>query len=175
MPCYRAAKEPILAGYIIYIYYIYIYIIYILYIYYTYYILYILYIYILYIHIYIYIIYYILYILLYIYCIIYIYIYIILYIYIICYGFSQKRNYSQSCHGIYRRHSDFFCSTSSPHGGLDLWTSHACLPRARVEEFHQHINSINSQIQFTIEIEDEDQLSFLNMHCKPPEKMGVCK
>ena len=32
--------------------------------------------------------------------------------------------------------------------------SHACLRKDQVDEFHQHLNSINTNIQFTLELED---------------------
>jgi hypothetical protein len=40
--------------------------------------------------------------------------------------------------------------------------SHACLKRKYVEEFHQHLNSIDKQIQFTIEAEENNRLPFLD-------------
>ena len=32
--------------------------------------------------------------------------------------------------------------------------SHTCLKKDQVDEFHQHLNSINPSIQFTLELED---------------------
>ena len=32
--------------------------------------------------------------------------------------------------------------------------SHACLKKDQVDEFHQHLNSINANIQFTLELEN---------------------
>ena len=43
--------------------------------------------------------------------------------------------------------------------------SHACLKKGHVNEFHQHLNSINPNIQFTVELEDtpaEQGLPFLD-------------
>ena len=40
--------------------------------------------------------------------------------------------------------------------------SHASLKREYVEEFHKHLNSVNEQIQFTVEVEENNKLSFLD-------------
>ena len=42
--------------------------------------------------------------------------------------------------------------------------SHRCLKRGHVNEFHQHLNSINRNIQFTLELENTNGqgLPFLN-------------
>ena len=40
--------------------------------------------------------------------------------------------------------------------------SHASLKREYVEEFHKHLNSINEQIQFTVGMEENNKLSFLD-------------
>ena len=40
--------------------------------------------------------------------------------------------------------------------------SHTCIKTEYIQEFHHHINSINSHIQFTIEKEKNNQLSFLD-------------
>ena len=32
--------------------------------------------------------------------------------------------------------------------------SHSCLKKAQVDEFHKHLNSINPNIQFTLELEN---------------------
>ena len=40
--------------------------------------------------------------------------------------------------------------------------SHACLKKDHVQEFHEHLNSIDPNIRFRKEIEEENKLSFLN-------------
>ncbi|XP_078363508.1 uncharacterized protein LOC144647600 [Oculina patagonica] len=40
--------------------------------------------------------------------------------------------------------------------------SHVCLKKEYVQEFHDHLNSINPHIQFTSEVEGDDGLSFLD-------------
>ena len=40
--------------------------------------------------------------------------------------------------------------------------SHACLQKEYVQEFHDHLNSINHHIQFTKEVEQNNCLSFLD-------------
>ena len=39
--------------------------------------------------------------------------------------------------------------------------SHACLKKDYVQEFHDHLNSVNANIQFTKEVEQGNKLSFL--------------
>ena len=40
--------------------------------------------------------------------------------------------------------------------------SHACLKKDYVQEFHDHLNSVNANIQFTKEVEQGNKLSFLD-------------
>ena len=40
--------------------------------------------------------------------------------------------------------------------------SHACLKKDYVQEFHDHLNSVNANIQFTKEVEQGNRLSFLD-------------
>ena len=40
--------------------------------------------------------------------------------------------------------------------------SHACLKRNLVNEFHSHLNSIDPHLQFTIELEENRRLPFLD-------------
>lgn len=40
--------------------------------------------------------------------------------------------------------------------------SHTCLQKEHVQEFHDHLNSINPHIQFTKEVEENNSLSFLD-------------
>ena len=40
--------------------------------------------------------------------------------------------------------------------------SHACLKKDYVQEFHDHLNSVNPHIQFTKEVGKDDRLSFLD-------------
>ena len=40
--------------------------------------------------------------------------------------------------------------------------SHVCVKRKHVDEFHWHLNSINPHIKFTIEIESEGSITFLD-------------
>jgi len=40
--------------------------------------------------------------------------------------------------------------------------SHVCIKREQVDEFHSHLNSINPHITFTIEIESEGSIAFLD-------------
>ena len=40
--------------------------------------------------------------------------------------------------------------------------SHVCVKRQHVDEFHSHLNSINTHIKFTIEIESEGSIAFLD-------------
>ena len=40
--------------------------------------------------------------------------------------------------------------------------SHACLQKKYVQEFHDHLNSINPHIQFTKEVEENNCISFLD-------------
>ena len=42
--------------------------------------------------------------------------------------------------------------------------SHSSLKREYVDEFHHHLNSINPRIQFTLELEVNNQLAFLDTH-----------
>ena len=39
--------------------------------------------------------------------------------------------------------------------------SHACLKKDYVQEFHDHLNSVNPNILFTKEVEQGNRLSFL--------------
>ena len=48
--------------------------------------------------------------------------------------------------------------------------SHACIKTEYIQEFHHHINSINSHTQFTIRTEKDNQLSFLDT--KTSRKQG---
>ena len=49
--------------------------------------------------------------------------------------------------------------------------SHVCIKREHVDEFHAHLNSINSHIKFTIEIESEVPLPF-SIPKQPDKKMA---
>ena len=40
--------------------------------------------------------------------------------------------------------------------------SHACLKKDCVQEFHDHLNAVNPNIQFTTEVEKDNRLSFLD-------------
>ena len=40
--------------------------------------------------------------------------------------------------------------------------SHSCLKKTQVNEFHNHLNSINPYLQFTIELEENRRLAFLD-------------
>ena len=40
--------------------------------------------------------------------------------------------------------------------------SHACLKKNYIQEFHDHLNSVNPNIQFTQELEKDDGISFLD-------------
>ena len=40
--------------------------------------------------------------------------------------------------------------------------SHVCVKREHVDEFHSHLNSINTHIKFTIKIESEGSIAFLD-------------
>ena len=48
--------------------------------------------------------------------------------------------------------------------------SHACIKTEYIQEFHHHINSINSHTQFTIQTEKDNQLPFLDT--KTSRKQG---
>ena len=40
--------------------------------------------------------------------------------------------------------------------------NHACLKKDYIQEFHDHLNSVNPNIQFTKELEKDNRLSFLD-------------
>ena len=58
-----------------------------------------------------------------------------------------------------------------PNGGLD--DSHMCVKREHVGEFHTHINFINPPIKFTIEIELEGYIAFLDTKATRQENGSV--
>ena len=45
--------------------------------------------------------------------------------------------------------------------------SHACLRKEKVDEFHQHLNSINTNIQFTLKLEDTNGQDYLSLTPSP--------
>ena len=53
-------------------------------------------------------------------------------------------------------------------GGTDTWPTtmradnHACLKKDYLQEFHDHLNSVNPHIQFTKEVGKDNRLSFLD-------------
>ena len=56
---------------------------------------------------------------------------------------------------------------SSAPNPLKLWfryvdDSHVCIKKEHVDEFQAHLNSINTHIKFTIEIESEGCIAFLD-------------
>ena len=53
--------------------------------------------------------------------------------------------------------------------------SHTCLKRDQVEDFKNHLNSVNNHIQFTFEVEKNTGLAFLNTNTTrtPESKIDV--
>lgn len=60
-----------------------------------------------------------------------------------------------------------------PNGGLD--DSHTCVKREHVGEFHTHINLINPPIKFTIEVELEGYIAFLDTKATRQENMALSR
>ena len=67
---------------------------------------------------------------------------------------------------IVMEHIEEIAITTAPHPS-HWWfcfvdDSHTCLLKDYVSEFHDHLNSINPNIQFTVEKETESKLAFLD-------------
>jgi len=51
--------------------------------------------------------------------------------------------------------------------------SNVCLPQEHLAEFHQHLNSINKHIQFTVEEEANNSIAFLDTRITRTEDGSV--
>jgi len=70
---------------------------------------------------------------------------------------------SQSRHGTCRRKKALSSAPIPPKWCFRyVDDSHMCVKWEHADEFHSHINSINPQIEFTIEIESEGSIAFLD-------------